>query len=291
MKFFEITNLPSEDIYKFLRKYVDALNSFLDGKKILSEDDVKCINDVLFSGINNSGSLLNSVNVDMINNFLDGFSEIEPIYNFIKDNFDEESVIFEIGVHIGKDTERIKELTGSNFIYGFEPDPRNIKILEERNRLSIFKKFYDCALSNIDGESIFYLSSGHPPEVYKDPDMNKEWSASNSLKVPKNHLDIHRWCKFDERLNVKTSRLDHVCNDIGLNKIDLVWMDVQGAEDLVIEGMGEFKNNIRFIYTEYNNDDLYDGSPTLQRIISSLGEGWTAEAIYQNDVLLKNNNI
>ena len=291
MKFFEINNLPSEDVYKILRKYHKALNSFLDRKKILSGEDIECINSVLFSEINNSGGLLNYIDLNVIDDFRSGFSEIEPIYNFIKDNFNEDSIIFEIGVHIGKDTERIKELTGSNFIYGFEPDPRNIQILNERNRLSLFEKFYDCALSNLDGESIFYLSSGHPPEVYKDPDINKEWSASNSLKAPKNHLDIHTWCKFEERLNVKTLRMDHVCNEIGLNKIDLVWMDVQGAEDLVIEGMGEFKNNIRFIYTEYNNNDLYDGSPTLQRIISSLGEGWTAEAIYQNDVLLKNNNI
>lgn len=291
MKFFEINNLPSEEIYKILNKYRDSINSFIGGKKILPEDEIACINNILFSELSTKSDYLTPYEIGIINNFRNSFSEIEPIYDFIRSNFNQDSVIFEIGVHIGKDTERIKELTGSNFIYGFEPDPRNIEILSERNRMSLFKKFYDCALSNVNGESIFYLSSGHPPEIYNDPDMNKEWSASNSLKAPKNHLDIHRWCRFDDRLNVKTLRMDSVCEEIELSKIDLIWMDVQGAEDLVIQGMGEFKNNIRFIYTEYNNNDLYDGSPTLQNIISSLGEGWTAEAIYQNDVLLKNNNI
>lgn len=216
---------------------------------------------------------------------------MEPIYKFIKKTFGKESIIFEIGVHIGTDTKIIKKLTRSNFIYGFEPDPRNIDILKERNRISLFKRFYDCALSNTEGEATFYLSSGHPPEIYDDPDMNKEWSASNSLKTPNNHLDLHEWCKFDSSINVKTFRMDDVCKDLKIDKIDLIWMDVQGAEDLVIEGMGELKNNIRFIYTEYNNDDLYHGSPTLEKIISILGKSWEIYELYENDVLLKNNNI
>lgn len=215
----------------------------------------------------------------------------EPIYDFIERNFDNYSIIFEVGVHIGTDTEKIKLLTGSDFIYGFEPDPRNIEILNIRNRISLFKNFYPCALSNVNGDASFNLSSGNPPEIYDDPDMNMDWSASSSLKYPKNHLKIHEWCKFENVIEVKTLRMDDLCRGLNINKIDLVWMDVQGAEDLVIEGMGDFKNNIRFIYTEYNNDDLYDGSPTLEKIISILGEGWSIEKVYENDVLLKNNNI
>jgi hypothetical protein len=68
-------------------------------------------------------------------------------------------------------------------------------------------------------------------------------------------------------------------------------MDVQGAEDLVIEGMGKMKEKIRFIYTEYENgEELYKGSPSLEKIMYILGEGWEILEKYDNDVLIRNKN-
>jgi len=213
------------------------------------------------------------------------------IYQFISENIShiENPIVFEIGSHIGIDSEKISEIVGSK-IYGFEPDPRNLEILTSK-RSEFFHEISTLAISNNDGKSNFYLSSGTAPEEYEDEDMNRDWSASNSLKLPRKHLDLHQWCKFDWCIEVETIKLDTYCKNKNIDHIDFIWMDVQGAEDLVIEGMGDFKNNIRFIYTEYNNDDLYDGSPTLEKIVSMLGEGWSIEKVYENDVLLKNNNI
>jgi FkbM family methyltransferase len=216
---------------------------------------------------------------------------LKEIHSFISDNLNPDSVIFEVGVHIGTDTEKIYELSGSNNIYGFEPDPRNIQILEKRNRISIFKEFCSAALSNEKGSFDFYLSSGNPPEIYEDPDMNLEWSASNSLKKPKKHLDVHSWCKFDYYTKVETLRLDDFCHSRGIKFIDFIWMDVQGAEDLVIKGMGDMKPRIRYIYTEFNDDEMYEGSLNMEGILSILGDGWEIIEKYENDVLLENKKM
>lgn len=215
--------------------------------------------------------------------------EIESIYFFIEKNLKSDSVIFEIGVHIGTDSEKIYDLTGSEHLYGFEPDPRNIKILEERNRIRIFKEFSGVALSDTNGISNFYLSSGTPPELYEDPDMNKDWSASSSLKKPKKHLDVHKWCKFNFYERVKTIRFDDFCKERNIEFIDFVWMDVQGAEDLVIKGMGDMKDRIKYLYTEYSECQLYDGSLGKEEILNKLGSSWEIIKDFGNDILLKNN--
>jgi hypothetical protein len=53
--------------------------------------------------------------------------------------------------------------------------------------------------------------------------------------------------------------------------IDFVWCDVQGAEEKVIRGGQEtFKNKVKYFYTEYSNDEQYEGQPKLKQILKLL---------------------
>jgi FkbM family methyltransferase len=212
------------------------------------------------------------------------------IFEFIEKHISEikEPIIFEIGAHIGIDSEKISKIINSK-IWGFEPDPRNLEILNTK-KAHFFHEVSSFAISDIDGQSPFYISSGIPPEIYEDEDMNRDWSASNSLKKPFKHLDIHSWCKFDLSIIVQTIRLDTYCSLKNISHIDFVWMDVQGAEDLVIKGMGNMKKNIKYIYTEYNSDQLYYDSCNKDRILDSLGDGWEIIMEYENDIIIENKN-
>jgi FkbM family methyltransferase len=125
------------------------------------------------------------------------------IYDFISKNFNEDSLILEIGIHHGEDTKKIYELTGSK-IHAFEPDPRNIEFIE-KNKIYEFCKFNPFAVSKDSGISNFFLSSGNP---YSFSEKNGDWSLSSSLKNPKDHLEIHPWCKFEESVEVKTISID-----------------------------------------------------------------------------------
>jgi FkbM family methyltransferase len=210
------------------------------------------------------------------------------IFEFIEKNIAtiKDPVIFEIGSHIGIDSEKISRITGCK-IYGFEPDPRNLEILRNK-RSEFFHDISPLAVSDKEGRSYFHLSSGKPPEIYDDSDMNRDWSASNSLKTPKKHTEIHEWCRFDFYMEVETIKLDTYCTSKGIDRIDFLWMDVQGAEDLVIKGMENIKKNIRFIYTEYNDDELYEKSPTKNQILNMLGAEWEVILQFENDILIKN---
>jgi FkbM family methyltransferase len=210
------------------------------------------------------------------------------IYDFIKQNLNQDSVIFEIGTHFGTDSEELIKATSCKNLHGFEPDPRNIEVIRKRNRTELFKELNACAVSNIDGTADFYLSSGEPPTYFEDEDYRSNWSASNSLKKPKHHLHAAPWCKFEHYREVNTIRVDTYCNNKSIREIDFIWMDVQGAEDLVIDGMGSMKKHIKYIYTEYSRDELYEGSLNYDQILEALGPDWMVIVAYDNDVLLKN---
>lgn len=213
------------------------------------------------------------------------------IFNFIKENFNKNSIIFEIGTHFGTDGVKLFEATSCENLYGFEPDPRNIEVIKKRQRLPVYRALFEAAMSNEDGVADFYLSSGEAPGYFEDDDYKKDWSASNSLKKPKDHLRAVPWCNFNQHCKVRTTRLDTFCFDNSIKHIDFIWMDVQGAEDLVLEGAGEMLKHIKYIYTEHSPVELYDGSLTCSGILKTLGEDWEIIAEYHNDVLLKNKKI
>ena len=211
------------------------------------------------------------------------------IFDFIINEFNEDSVIFEIGCHMGLDTAKIKELIGTKDYHCFECDPRNIDIIKSQNLDVILNEY---AASNIDGEIEFYLSTGKPPVIFDELILNQnDWTASSSTKKPKKHLEVTPWCGFMEPILVKSKRIDTYCSSIELDNIDFVWMDVQGAELEVLSGFGDMLQKTKYIYTEYSDDELYEGGAvSKQNILDTLGKNWTIIYDFGNDVLLKNNN-
>ena len=197
------------------------------------------------------------------------------------------SVFVEIGCHFGIDTEDFKKLHPNARIVGFEPDPRNIKLLKERG-IDKICELHQVALSNENGSSIFYLSSGDTSgrrvgKILEDND----WSASSSLKKPTGHLSEHPWITFDNKIFVETRRLDDI-ESLKNTKINFMWVDVQGAEDLVFSGAKETLKNTEYLYTEYSDYELYENQLNKSLILSLVGSEWELVYDYGGDILLKN---
>ena len=213
------------------------------------------------------------------------------IQKFIKENLNSESIFFEIGSHFGLDTKEFFKITKN--LHCFEPDPRNIEMFKKLN-LPITLNEY--AISNTDGTTTFYLSSGNVYESKYGPTNNEtvnknDWSASSSIIPPKNHIIKTPWVKFENTIEVKTKKFETYCLENNIKKIDFVWMDVQGAELNVIKGMGDFKDKITYIYTEYSDEELYENQATKKQILEQLGANWGVIFDFGGDILLKNNNL
>ena len=193
----------------------------------------------------------------------------------------------EIGTHYGTDTQDFRKMFPHARIVCFEPDPRNIEMIKKLGNDKICE-LHELALSNTNDSQEFFLSSGDSrgrvPEVIL---QQNDWSCSSSLKKPTGHLDVHKWITFPKSVQVKCCKLDEF-EPLKNTKIDFMWVDVQGAEDLVFSCAQETLKNTHYVYTEYCNQELYEGQLKLPQILALFGSDWKVVFDYGGDVLLQN---
>ncbi|MCK9282344.1 MAG: FkbM family methyltransferase [Melioribacteraceae bacterium] len=160
----------------------------------------------------------------------DQYSLIDIEGNVNKNNI---KVVFDLGANIGTATLKFYQKFPNATIYCFEPDPynferlsKNISLLDKKDRI----KLYNYAVSDSDnGKVSFYRAKSN------------HWSSS--LKK--------RDCTEEEVL-VETITLDTFCINNTINKIDVVKMDIEGAES---EAMKGFVNSV--FHTDYIIGELH----------------------------------
>jgi len=168
-------------------------------------------------------------------------------------------VIIEAGAHIGVDTEQFAWRFPKGKIFAFEPVPNLFLRLSEN--MQPYKNV-DCipsALSNEVGEFEMYVSGGVS-------------DGSSSLLPPKDHLIDHPDTTFDESINVTCITLDKWAQTNNIEKVDLLWLDLQGYELDVLKAGLTVLENVQAIYTEVNLKELYVGAPLYAELREWLEE-------------------
>jgi FkbM family methyltransferase len=192
-------------------------------------------------------------------------------------------VILEIGSAHGNDTAEFIHVFGDTGfrLYGFEPEPKNIRLIKEKIHDGRFHLF-EGVVSDIDGNLTFNRSRTENPN---------DLSLSGSIMKPKNHLKLWDWIHFDETITVPSITLDTFVAQNKISVIDFIWCDVQGAEEKVIRGGAKtFPKNVRYFYTEYSNDEQYEGQPGRDRILQLLPD-FEIVKDFGTDILLKNKHL
>ena len=219
--------------------------------------------------------------------------KFKKIKNLLKKD---DPIIVEVGAHYGEDTLRFVEVFPRSKIYCFEPDTRNINIFKKivmSNNVSLIEK----AVSNKTGHAEFYSSYSEysdkkPPSKYdfiSINDYNKYMlhnSGASSLKKG------YENCLITKNV-VETVRLDMWLKSNLINYIDFMWIDVQGGEFEVIDGLGSQANQIHYLWIEYG-ELFYDGAMDRNTTISlllkkgfALNEEYS-DTGYQGDLLFQN---
>lgn len=199
-------------------------------------------------------------------------------------------VIVEIGAHHGWHTDWFLKIFPRATIYAFEPDPRALtkfkaNISDPRVRL------FEMAIGATDGEAEFHVSSGLPDS---SPELRAEyplgWDQSGSIHPPKISAmaRIWPWLKFESSITVAVRSLDSWAKEQGIGAVDFIWADMQGAEGDLIRGGQATLARTRYLYAEYNDDEVYEGEPSLQALLGMLPH-FSVLKRYPDDVLLKNN--
>jgi FkbM family methyltransferase len=211
---------------------------------------------------------------------------------------DDRLTILDIGACEGEESIRYSRIFPFSYIFTFEPLPENQNFIKK----NIIKYKSDnivlvpFAVSDEDGSSVFYVSSGHPENLPKDLDWDFG-NKSSSLLFPESSNNPN-WLKFNHEINVQTITLESFFVDNKILEIDFVHMDVQGAELKVLMGANEYIKNIKAIWLEVANIELYNGQPLtmdIEKFMKSKGfylvksqfEGQVGDQFYINSKYFK----
>jgi FkbM family methyltransferase len=194
--------------------------------------------------------------------------------------------LFIVGAHLGKEVPRLLDTGGVSKIFLFEPNPRVIKSLKVRMlRYRKYTQIIKAAVSNKNGSSIFY-------ETNRD-------ASSSMLKVSELAYKSYK-IKVNDIYKVKTIKLDTFVMQTN-HQPDVLWIDVQGAEMMVLEGAKNILRDVELIYLEisiwtplYENGALMNEIEKLLNLydfkLSQLGTdllNGTGNAIYIKKTALK----
>lgn len=171
--------------------------------------------------------------------------------DFISDKISEPEIILEIGSRDAIQSIEFSRLFPKAKIYAFECYSPCIKMCinntKDYKNIEIVQK----AVSNKNGKIKFYP-------------ISRNIGAGSLFKITK---EYGHDCKFpQEELIVDTIRIDTWAKERGIKKVDLVWIDLQGAEYEAFEGMGELLPNVQSIYTEVENKELYIGQKLMNDV-------------------------
>ena len=129
-------------------------------------------------------------------------------------------------------------------IYSFEPNPHQYQICAEKALAYPNIKVFPFALSDVEGEATFHVT----------PSNMGASSLLEPMDVPFGENRFHT-------VKVQTVRLDRVLSELGVSKVDILWMDIQGGELAALRGYGDYIKTTDFIQCEATQFAYYKGHP------------------------------
>ena len=151
-------------------------------------------------------------------------------------------VIIDCGAHVGIDTIELAKIIGSK-IYAFEAvEDVYAKLLINISNISCF----NLALNSYDGTADFFVSSGSS-------------DGSSSLLKPKEHINDHPDVYFEKINKVACRKLDTWASENKIANVDMLWLDMQGAEQQMLAASVRILETVKVIHSEVSVKETYEG--------------------------------
>lgn len=187
--------------------------------------------------------------------------------------------VIELGAHHGNDTVLLYDAAVKPVTYvAVEADPRNVPILQRRVEDRLISILH-AAVWDGTGEVALHIGEGRG-------------DGSSSARKPLEHLKYFPDIAFRDTIQVPAMTLDAISSTCALGKIDLIWCDIQGAERNMIAGGSETLGRTRWLLTECDRIEMYEGQATRDELLALLPD-WDLIAEWRENanLLLRNRKI
>ena len=176
--------------------------------------------------------------------------------------------VVDVGAHAGQFSDGLERLCGIGKAVLCEPNPEKAEGLRKRFAAPKFAVF-EGAISARDGTDAFHVAnfdaiSSLMPILGSSPDLG---DLDTSTK---------------RTIEVKSRALDSLLDELAFGPVDLLKIDVQGAELLVLEGASRTLTRTARVWVEVSLKPLYEGSALLPAVYQFLVEhGFGLSAVEQ----------
>jgi FkbM family methyltransferase len=178
-----------------------------------------------------------------------GFEDYKHNYDFSK-----VSGIIHVGAHEGQELDSYLESFGKDiYTHWFEPDPNVFEVL--------YRKVFDRPRTHIYNFALG--SNAGTSKMWIDIKGNGE---SSSLMEPKKILEIYPHLEFIEGTTIHIKTLD----EFEIKNSNVLVIDAQGFELEVLKGAQKTLTLIDHIFSEVNQEEMYEGCPTFDDIHTHL---------------------
>ena len=171
-------------------------------------------------------------------------------------------IIFDVGASVGGVSAKYRQLFPSATIHAFEPFPASLEVLRKRFLGDSAVTIADFAVYDAVGTIGLNIN---------------ENSATNSL-LETDSRAVSNWgdvgLRFKSAVQVSTTTLDAYCSSHSIEKIDLLKLDIQGAELKALRGAYRLLNvqRVGAIYMEMIFAATYVGQPNFHEYLKYLAD-------------------
>ena len=212
---------------------------------------------------------------------------IETFSSFIEDK-NKEYVIFDVGSRDCVQSIEFYNTFPNSKIYAFECNPNTLSICKQN-----IQKYFDRitliegAVCDYNGEITFYpINQKQTTTTWMDGNP-----GASSIFKSNGTYNVEHYVQDEIKTNCH--RLDTIIETHSIKGPDIIWMDLQGAELLALQGLGAYMNRVSYIHTEVSYKEMYTGQVMfneLNTFILNSGftlknnlslKGWQEDVIYE----------
>jgi FkbM family methyltransferase len=186
--------------------------------------------------------------------------------------------VVELGAREGEDEEWIRASFREDVHYVMvEADIRNCQVILDKG-VHRTRRLIVGAVADHDGNIEFYGSVD-----------NGKARGSGSIRQPTKHLIAFPEIRFPPELHtfIPCYTLNTIFDAEWLTKIDLLWVDIQGAERDMVRSGGKALAHTRYLFIETEEQELYEGMATKPELLQMLPE-WELIEDFGCNCLLRN---
>jgi len=173
----------------------------------------------------------------------------------------ERPVVFDVGAYRGEVASDFRRLFPDAKILAFEPNHEAFVFLQKKMSQDPNCENFCCGLADVSGKANLHV--------------NSDAATSSLMQLENSQKSIEQWSwpglAPARTVEIELRTIDEILAERALHRIDLLKMDVQGAEPRVLAGA---KNAIRdglvsVIYTEIIVRNTYSGQATVGQILET----------------------